>query len=64
MANNDQQIERLEQAGILKQENFSAQDRKILENLSDEEVEVLIRLRVKMGEAPAGKEHMRPNIIV
>lgn len=64
MANNGGHIERLEQAGILKQEHFGPQDLKVLESLSDEEVDVLIRLRGKMGEAPAGKEHMRPNIIV
>lgn len=64
MANADQHIARLEQAGILKGEQFSDQDRQVLGNLSDEEVDVLIRLRTKMGAAPAGKDHMRPNIIV
>ena len=57
-------IERLEKAGILKQDHFTDQDKKLLESISAEEVDVLIRLRSKMGEAPSGKEHMRPNIIV
>lgn len=57
-------IQRLEQAGVLKQEHFSPQDRKTLENLSEEEVDTLIRLRQKMGASPEGKDHMRPNFVV
>lgn len=57
-------LERLEEAGILKQEHFSDQDRKHIESISTEEVEVLIKLRKKMGAAPAGKDHMRPNFPV
>ena len=57
-------IERLEKAGILKGEHFTGADQKVIEDLSPEEVAVLIKLREKTGEAPAGKEHLRPNIIV
>jgi hypothetical protein len=57
-------LERLEEAGILKQEHFSDQDRKHIESISTEEVEVLVKLRKKMGAAPAGKDHMRPNFPV
>ncbi len=57
-------LERLEEAGILKQEHFSDQDKKHIESISTEEVEVLIKLRKKMGAAPTGKDHMRPNFPV
>ena len=57
-------VTRLENAGILKQENFSPEDKKVLESLTTEEVDVLLKLRSRMGAAPSGKEHMRPNIIV
>ena len=64
MAQDSQNILRLEQAGLLKAEHFSDADRKILEGMSAEEVDVLIRLKAKLGAAPEGKDHLRPNIIV
>jgi hypothetical protein len=57
-------VERLEEAGILKSEHFNDHDKKAIESISAEEIEVLVRLRKKLGEAPAGKEHMRPNFPV
>lgn len=64
MAHAKTNVERLEEAGILKRAHFSEHDVKIVEELTPEEVEVLIKLRARLGEAPAGKEHMRPNIII
>lgn len=63
MAGSDH-IQRLEKAGVINQAQFSAEDRKVLENLSEDEVDTLIRLREKMGEVAPGKEHMRPNFVV
>jgi hypothetical protein len=57
-------VERLHQAGILVADKFSDSDKKVIEQISDEEVDVLIKLRKRMGEAPKGKDHMRPNIPV
>ncbi len=57
-------VERLAEAGILKHEHFTDHDRKQIEGMSAEEVDVLIKLRSKMGKAPEGKDHMRPNLIV
>lgn len=57
-------LDRLEAAGIIRQEHFSDHDKKLLEGISDEEVEVLIRLRKKLGDVPEGREHIRPNIVV
>lgn len=64
MAQNSQNILRLEKAGLLNLEQFSDADRKVLDGMSDEEVDVLIRLKHKLGAAPVGKDHLRPNIIV
>jgi hypothetical protein len=57
-------FERLHEAGVIAGEHFSETDKKVAEKITPEEVEVLIKLRKKMGEVPAGKEHMRPNIPV
>lgn len=57
-------IDRLEKAGILKPEHFTDHDKQVLEGISTEEVDVLIKLREKMGPAKEGKDHMRPNFPV
>lgn len=57
-------LERLEEAGILEKRHFSAEEQKLIDAITDEEIEVLIRLRKKMGATPEGKEKIRPNIIV
>jgi hypothetical protein len=64
MSGSDKKIERLHQAGVIVAENFSESDKKVIDQITDEEIEVLIKLRKKMGEVPKGKEHMRPNIAV
>jgi hypothetical protein len=62
MTSSQSKIERLHGAGIIVADHFSESDKKVIEQITDEEVEVLIRLRKKVGEAPKGKDHMRPNI--
>ena len=57
-------LDRLHKAGVIVADHFSESDKKVIEKITDEEVEVLIKLRKKLGETPAGKEHMRPNIAV
>lgn len=64
MASSQSKIERLHQAGVIVAEHFSDSDKKAVEQITDEEVDVLIKMRKRMGEAPKGKEHMRPNIAV
>jgi hypothetical protein len=64
MKGSDQKVERLHEAGIIVAENFSESDKKVIDQITDEEIEVLIKLRKRMGEVPAGKEHMRPNVPV
>lgn len=54
-------FERLHEAGIIAGEKFSESDKKLIEKITDDEVDVLIKLRHKMGSAPEGKDHLRPN---
>jgi hypothetical protein len=64
MTSSQAKIERLHEAGVIVAENFSDSDKKVIEQITDEEVDVLIRLRKRMGEVPKGKDHMRPNVPV
>ena len=64
MSTQKSNIERLAEANILNADHFSEHDRKAIESISSEEIDVLVKLRKKLGEAPAGKEHMRPNFPV
>ena len=64
MSDSKTNVERLAEADILKADHFSDDDKKTIESMSPDEIEVLIKLRKKMGQAPAGKEHMRPNFPV
>jgi hypothetical protein len=57
-------VERLSAAGILNEDHFSEHDKKTIESITTEEIDVLIKLSKKLGPAPAGKEHMRPNFPV
>jgi hypothetical protein len=61
MKNSQSNFDRLHEAGIIVAEHFSESDKKVIEKITDEEVDVLIKLRKKMGEVPKGKDHMRPN---
>jgi hypothetical protein len=57
-------VERLETAGVLVSEQFTDDDKKTVEKLSETEVTALIKLRKKRGSAPEGKHHLRPNVFV
>jgi hypothetical protein len=57
-------VERLETAGVLVSEQFTDDDKKTVERLSETEVTALIKLRKKRGSAPEGKHHLRPNVFV
>jgi len=58
-------IERLTAAGVIAQENVADHDHSIINKLSASEVNTLIKLRKKMGDAPlATKATVRPNFPV
>ena len=64
MAGSKSNFERLQDAGIIVGQQFSASDKQIVDKITDEEVGVLIKLKKKMGAVPEGKGHMRPNMPV
>lgn len=64
MASTESKIQRLHDAGIIVAQHFSESDKQIVDQITDEEIDVLIKLRKKMGKVPEGKEHLRPNIAV
>jgi hypothetical protein len=57
-------VDRLESAGVLVSEQYTDEDKKTVERLSEAEVSVLIKMRKKRGAAPEGKHHLRPNVFV
>ncbi|HTV05730.1 MAG TPA: aroma-sacti cluster domain-containing protein [Acidobacteriaceae bacterium] len=64
MASGQTKLERLHEAGIVVSDKFSESDKKVIDQITDEEVDVLIKLNKRMGKVPPGKEHMRPNMFV
>jgi hypothetical protein len=57
-------LQRLEEAGILERKQFTAEEMALVATITDEEIDVLIRLRQKLGAPAADKQHIRPNIFV
>lgn len=64
MSDTQSKLERLESAGILERRHFSAEELALVATITDEEIDVLIRLRERLGQPEAGKGHIKPNIIV
>jgi hypothetical protein len=64
MSDAQSKLKRLEDAGILEQKNFSAEEIAMVATITDDEIDVLVRLRQKLGTPAADKGHIRPNIIV
>ena len=58
-------LERLTAAGVISQENVADHDETVINKLSASEVDTLIKLRKKMGDAPLGtRASVRPNFPV
>lgn len=58
-------IERLAAAGVIPQENVADHDHTVINKLSASEVNTLIKLKKKMGDAPlATRASVRPNFPV
>jgi hypothetical protein len=64
MSDAKSKLQRLEEAGILEQKSFTSEEQGLVDKITDEEIDVLIRLRQKMGATTEGKNHIRPNFIV
>lgn len=58
-------IERLTAAGVISEESLADHDQAVINKLSASEVDTLIKLRKKMGDAPlATRASARPNFPV
>jgi hypothetical protein len=64
MSDPQSKLERLEAAGILERRQFTEDELALVATITDEEIDVLIRLRERLGQPEAGKAHIKPNIIV
>jgi NADH/NAD ratio-sensing transcriptional regulator Rex len=64
MSNAQTKLQRLEDAGILERKNFTADELALVDKITDDEVDVLVQLRQKLGAPDADKSHIRPNIFV
>jgi hypothetical protein len=54
-------FERLRDAGLLEEKHFTEREKKVVNRMSRQEVNMLIRMRRKRGPAPKGREKIRPN---
>ncbi len=64
MSDPHSKLERLEAAGILEPRQFSEEELALVGTITDEEIDVLIRLRERLGKPESEKGHIKPNIIV
>jgi hypothetical protein len=64
MSDAQSKLQRLEDSGILERKHFSAEEIALVATITDDEIDVLIRLRQKLGTPAEGKPQIRPNMIV
>lgn len=64
MSDPQSKLKRLEDAGILEAKQFSPEEISLIATITDDEIDVLVRLRQKLGAPAADKNHIRPNFIV
>lgn len=64
MSDAQSKLQKLEDAGVLETRHFSAEELALVATIADEEIDVLVRLKKKLGATPEGKNHIRPNFVV
>jgi hypothetical protein len=64
MADPQSKLERLQSAGILESRQFGQDELDLIASITDEEIDVLIRLRERLGKPDPDKQHIKPNIFV
>jgi len=64
MSDTQSKLQRLEDAGVLEQRQFTAEELTLVATITDDEIDVLVRLRQKLGATADGKNHIRPNFVV
>jgi hypothetical protein len=57
-------VDRLVAAGVIHQDHIADHNALVINKLRGAEVSALLNLRKKMGAAPEGKDHLRPNFPV
>ena len=64
MSDAQSKLQRLQSAGILEQRTFSADEMTMINTITDDEIDVLVRLRERLGSPSSDQQHIRPNIFV
>jgi hypothetical protein len=64
MSDSQSKLQRLQAAGILEQRQFSAEEMTMINTITDDEIDVLVRLRERLGTPESHQQHIRPNIFV
>lgn len=64
MSDPQSKLQRLQSAGILEQRQFGQEELSLVATITDDEIDVLIRLRERLGAPNSDKPHIKPNIIV
>lgn len=57
-------VDRLAAAGVINKDHLADHNVNVINKLRGAEVSALLNLRKKMGAAPEGKDHLRPNFPV
>ena len=57
-------VDRLVAAGVINHDHIGDHNVAVINKLRGPEVSALLNLRKKMGSAPEGKDHLRPNFPV
>lgn len=57
-------VDRLVAAGVIHKDHVADHNALVINKLRGSEVSALLNLRKKMGAAPEGKDHLRPNFPV
>ncbi|WP_035350590.1 aroma-sacti cluster domain-containing protein [Edaphobacter aggregans] len=57
-------LEKLTQAGVINKADHTQHNQAAINSLDENEVTTLIKLREKLGAAPAGNDNLRPNFPV
>ena len=64
MSDAQSKLQRLEDAGILDRRQLSQEELDMVATISDDEIDVLVRLRQRLGASAPDKSHIRPNFPV
>lgn len=64
MSDAQSKLQRLQAAGILEQREFTAEEMTLIATITDDEIDVLVRLRERLGSPGENQQHIRPNVFI